>query len=194
MTDVPPKPKDLAAAARAHLLCALRQPVPQYVPSPANLRTMLVGAGTSYFDNLLLGLLILGPAVLGLYFLWWLINVIDAWYKPFLSAFRNPDTYLPVAVPAIGLAMALYVLPKVGALGAQLIVRKRHSLQAGKMPPRARLMLHFYRMLKRLLPLKRQPSTIAKPLHRVGLVEFPSKDRWSVVFISDHPRCRTDWR
>src|SRR5262245_8698807 len=93
------------------------------------------------------GLIIVGPVTLTLYIIWWVINVTDAWLKPFVPSVYLPDTYLPFAVPGIGLLFGIVFLTVIGALTANLLGRSLISF--GEMAlDRMPIVRNVYRALK----------------------------------------------
>ena len=80
-----------------------------------------VRAGTRLRNYFLTGLVIVGPVTITVYIVWWFINVVDAWVKPFVPDIYNPDKYLPFSVPGLGLVFAIVGLTLIGALAANLL-------------------------------------------------------------------------
>ena len=70
----------------------------------------------------LTGLVVVGPVTITIYIAWYVINIVDRWVKPYIPHIYNPDTYLPFAVPGIGLVFAILMLTMIGALAANLLV------------------------------------------------------------------------
>ncbi len=91
-------------------------------------------AAREYLGNLLLGSMFVGTTAIGFYIVWWFINIVDAWVKPFLPAAFGQ--YLPEATPAVGLAIALILLPRIGAAGARLVRDVTISAETNTMSPR----------------------------------------------------------
>ncbi len=139
--------------------------------------------GARLRNYFLTGLVIVGPVTITIYILWWLINVVDAWFKPFLPRSYNPDTYLPFALPGFGLAFAIAVLTLIGALAANLLGRTLISygeLMLGRMP----IVRNVYRAMKQIFESVVTATTPNASVQKVGLIEFPSKGLWSIVFVT----------
>src|SRR5690606_2029426 len=103
--------------------------------------------GARLRNYFLTGLIIVGPVTLTIYIIWWVINVTDAWLKPFVPAAYLPDTYLPFAVPGIGLLFGIVFLTLTGALAANLLGRSLISF--GEMAlDRMPVVRNLYRALK----------------------------------------------
>ncbi len=139
--------------------------------------------GTRLRNYFLTGLVIVGPVTITIYIAWWFINVVDAWIKPILPKVYNPETYLPFAVPGFGLIVAILGLTMVGALAANLLGRTLISygeLMVGRMP----IVRNVYRTMKQIFESVVTASGPEQPMQKVGLIEFPSKGIWSIVFVT----------
>ena len=149
-------------------------------PAPDDQR-MHVGARLrNYF---LTGLLVVGPVTITLYAANWFVNVVDAWIKPFVPRVYNPDTYLPFAVPGIGLVFAIIGLMMIGALAANLLGRTLISygdLFLGRMP----IVRNIYRGAQQIFESVISAAGPTANFQKVGLIEFPSKGIWSLVFVT----------
>jgi uncharacterized membrane protein len=139
--------------------------------------------GTRLRNYFLTGLVIVGPVTLTIYISWWLINVVDAWVKPFVPRSYNPDTYLPFSVPGIGLVFAILMLTLIGALAANLLGRTLISygeLMLHRMP----IVRNVYRAMKQIFESVVSVTSPNTSFQKVGIVEFPSKGLWSLVFVT----------
>ena len=84
-------------------------------PKPANADTAELSAGLAKLaaddpsahirlaarlrNYFLTGLVVVGPVTITLYIASYVINIVDAWVKPYIPSVYNPDQYLPFAVP-----------------------------------------------------------------------------------------------
>ncbi len=139
--------------------------------------------GARLRNYFLTGLVIVGPVTITLYFAWWFINVTDAWIKPFLPKAYLPDTYLPFAVPGFGLIVGIVALTLIGALAANLLGRTLISFgeqMVGGMP----IVRNVYRALKQIFESVITATGPNQGIQKVGLIEFPSKGLWSIVFVT----------
>jgi uncharacterized membrane protein len=139
--------------------------------------------GARLRNYLLTGLVIVGPVSITLYATQWVIRAIDDWVKPFLPKNYNPDTYLPIAIPGMGLLLAIVGITLIGALAANLLGRTLFSygdLFLGRMP----IVRNVYRALKQIFESVVTAAGPGTNFKKVGLVEFPSKGLWSIVFIT----------
>lgn len=156
--------------------------------SPANAETVGQAHGhypigsrlRTYF---LTGLVVMGPITITLYITWWVINVIDAWVKPFVPAIYDPETYLPFPIPGFGLLFAVILLTMIGALAANLFGRAvitYGELILDRMP----IVRNVYRGLKQFFESVATAATPGTGFAKVGLIEFPSKGIWSIVYVT----------
>lgn len=139
--------------------------------------------GARLRNYFLTGLVIVGPVTLTIYIIWWFINIIDAWVKPLLPSFYNPDTYLHFHIPGIGLLTGIVALTLIGALTANLLGRTMVSfgeLMVGRMP----IVRNVYRALKQIFESAVSATGPNSSFQKVGLIEFPSKGLWSLVFVT----------
>jgi len=145
--------------------------------------------GARLRNYFLTGLIIVGPVTLTIYIIWWFINVTDAWLKPFVPAVYLPDTYLPFPVPGIGLLFGMLFLTLTGALTANLLGRSLISF--GEMAlDRMPIVRNVYRALKQFFEslVSATANSAQHGFQKVGLIEFPSKGLWSIVFVTGETR------
>ncbi len=130
------------------------------------------------------GLVVFGPLGLTVYFAWWLVSLIDNWVKPLAPAQLWPDTYLPVHVPGFGVIIALVGITLLGFLAANIAGRSLVSFGEA-MLDRTPVLRSVYKSLKQIFEtIFREGGT---QFRKVGLVEYPQKGQWSIVFISSSP-------
>jgi uncharacterized membrane protein len=139
--------------------------------------------GARLRNAFLTGLVIVGPVTITLYIMWGVIYWIDAWIKPLLPTAYNPDTYLPFPLPGLGLVIAMIGLTVVGALAANLLGRSLVS-SGELMLSRTPVVRKVYGAVKQMFESVLATTGPNQAFHRVGLIEFPSKGLWSLVFIT----------
>lgn len=127
------------------------------------------------------GLIVSAPLALTIYFTWSLIGWIDSWVKPYIPTRYSPDTYLPFAVPGFGLLVALSLITMIGFLAANFVGRAIVSF-GEHLLDRMPLVRGLYKTLKQLF--ETVLSNRSDMFRQVGLVEYPRKDVWSLVFVS----------
>lgn len=133
----------------------------------------------------LTGLVIAAPLFLTIYITWAFIVWIDSWVTPFIPAAYSPDTYLPFSIPGFGLVVALVFITLLGFLTANLVGRTALSWGEsllGRMP----VVRNLYRGLKQIF--ETVLSNRAKSFQTVGLIEYPRKGLWAIVFVATGTR------
>ena len=147
------------------------------VPSQRSFTTRL----RSWFFT---GLVVFGPVGMTIYIAWWVVNTIDNWVTPWLPRTVLPDTYLSFHVPGVGVVIALIGLTLFGFLTANFIGRT--LVRFGEaMLDRTPLVRGVYKGLKQVFETVFSQS--GSQFRKVGLVEFPMRGSWSIVFMSSAP-------
>jgi uncharacterized membrane protein len=158
-------------------------PLPQTPPdhdavAPIRLRTSARVRLRNYF---LTGLIVAGPLTITLYITWWFITWVDGWVKPLVPTAYLPETYLPFTIPGLGLIIALTALTLLGFLTANLVGKSLLNLGElvlSRMP----VVRGIYKGTKQVF--ETIFSANGTSFRKVGLVQFPVKGTWSIVFIS----------
>lgn len=137
--------------------------------------------GSRLRNYFLTGLIIVGPVGITLYVMWWFINLVDAWVKPWVPQVYLPETYLPFTVPGVGLIFSITILIIIGALTANLFGRTLvgyGELMLDRMP----IVRNVYRALKQIFETVLSQSSSS--FQKVGLIEYPRKGLYAIVFVS----------
>jgi uncharacterized membrane protein len=154
------------------------EPVAHPLKAP---RTGVMARLRTYF---LTGVVIVGPLAVTAYITWWFIDTVDRWITPLVPKALLPDTYLPVHVPGIGVILGLIGLTLLGFLAANLAGRTL-LLIGERILDRMPLVRGLYKSLKQIFETIFSQSGTS--FRKVGLVEFPAKGMWSLVFVSSAP-------
>jgi uncharacterized membrane protein len=139
--------------------------------------------GARLRNYFLTGLVVVGPVGITLYIAWNFVALVDAWVKPYVPALYNPDSYLPFAVPGVGLVFSIVLLTIIGALAANLLGRSLISV-GEMMLSRTPIVRNVYRGLKQIFESVVTASSPGESFQKVALMEFPSKGIWSIVFVT----------
>lgn len=139
----------------------------------------------------LTGLVICAPLAITAYLTWSFILWVDGWVKPYIPAMYNPDTYLPFPVPGFGLLTALFLITMIGFLTANLVGRSILGFGESLLD-RMPLVRSIYKGLKQIFQtvLAEQSNSFKQ----AGLIEYPRKGLWSIVFIATATRGEVDKR
>ncbi|WP_238190458.1 DUF502 domain-containing protein [Methylobacterium frigidaeris] len=152
--------------------------IPDPDPPATRKRVSVRGRLRNYFFT---GVIVAGPLAITIYITWWCISLIDGWVKPLVPSAYLPDHYLPFSVPGLGLVIAFVALTTLGALTANLVGRS--VVEFGEvLLARTPVISGLYRGLRQVF--ETLFSTSGTSFRTVGLVEFPVKGTWSIVFLS----------
>ena len=141
-------------------------------------RVSFLGKLRAYFFT---GLAITAPIAITIWATLWFINIFDAWVKPYIPSYYNPDTYLPFRVPGFGLIFALIAITLIGALAANLVGRTLIGLWDNVLN-RTPVVRSIYKGSKQIFEtLFLQNGT---SFQKACIVEWPRRGVWSLAFIS----------
>lgn len=129
----------------------------------------------------LTGFIVTAPLAITAYLAWSFVGWVDSWVKPLIPARYNPDSYLPFAVPGFGLIVAVILITLVGFLTANFIGRTIVSY-GEYLLDRMPLVRSIYRGLKQIF--ETVFANRAETFNKVGLVEYPRRGAWAIVFIA----------
>jgi len=130
----------------------------------------------------LTGFIVSAPLAITVYIVWSFIGWIDSWVKPYIPTAYSPDTYLPFALPGFGLVVAILVITLIGFLAANIVGRSIVSIGEGLLG-RTPLVRGVYKALKQIF--ETVLSNKNDMFRQVGLVEYPRKGVWSLVFVAN---------
>jgi uncharacterized membrane protein len=139
--------------------------------------------GARLRNYFLTGIIIVGPVAVTVYLIKWFIDFADDYVKPLIPSIYLPETYLPFAVPGIGVLFGIMGLTLIGFLGANLLGRS--FISGGEMVlDRMPIVRNVYRALKQIFESAVTAADKKRAFQKVGLIEFPSKGLWSIVFVT----------
>lgn len=142
-------------------------------------------AMTRLRNYFLTGFIVCAPLAITAYIAWSFIGWVDSWVKPYIPIDYNPDTYLAIRVPGFGLIVALVLITLIGFLTANIIGRTVISL-GEQILDRMPLVRGIYKALKQIF--ETALSNKNDMFRTVGLVEYPRKGVWSLVFVAGEKR------
>jgi uncharacterized membrane protein len=127
------------------------------------------------------GILITAPISITVYLAWLFIDFMDRQVTPLLPARFNPETYLPFALPGLGLAVTLVGLTLIGALTAgfsgRLLMRMFEGVLA-RMP----ILPGIYGAIKQIIETVLHSQSTA--FREAVIVEYPRQGIWAIGFIT----------
>jgi len=129
----------------------------------------------------LAGVLITAPISITLYLSWLFITFVDGQVTPLLPEQYNPETYLPFALPGLGLVMLFAALTLIGALTAGFFGRLWLRIQERTLS-RMPVIRNVYSAVKQILEtvLAQQSNAFREAV----LVEYPRRGIWAIAFIT----------
>ncbi len=179
MTREPPKP---AASQPSHSDgdAALAEGLKRLAHDDPTVPLRIGARLRNYF---LTGIIIVGPIAVTVYLIKWFIAFADDYVKPLIPSVSLPETYLPFAIPGIGVLFGIIGLTVIGFLGANLLGRS--LISGGEMIlDRMPIVRNVYRALKQIFESAVTATESKRAFQKVGLIEFPSKGLWSIVFVT----------
>ena len=157
---------------------------PDHASLPPLMLPPTPSAGRRIRNYLLTGIVVAGPLAITVYITWSFVSWVDSWVKPLIPRSYLPDTYLPFAIPGLGLVVAFIGLVFLGFMTANLVGRS--MLRFGEnLLERMPVVRGIYKSVKQIFETVFAQS--GTTFRKVGLVEYPAKDMWSIVFISSAP-------
>jgi uncharacterized membrane protein len=127
------------------------------------------------------GVIVTAPMAITIGLVWWLITFVDAKVKPLIPEQWNPETYTKIALPGLGLIVAVVFLVFVGMIAANLIgksvVDAGESL-IGRVPLVRNIHMAFKQIFETLA------TSQSDNFKEVVMIEYPRKDAWAVGFIT----------
>lgn len=137
----------------------------------------------------LTGFVITAPLVITIYLIWTLIEWVDDWVIPYVPSIYNPDTYLPFHIPGFGLLIALFIITIVGFLTANFIGKSIVGW-GEQLVSRMPVVRNLYSGLKQIFQTVLSDKT--ESFKQVGLLEYPRKGLWALVFIATPTKGEVD--
>ena len=142
----------------------------------------LFGRLRNYF---LTGVVFAAPLTITVFLVWTFIHWVDSWVKPWIPARYNPESYVDFPLPGIGLIVALISLTLLGFLTANIFGRTILSI-GEHLLDRMPLVRNLYKALKQIF--ETALSERSTSFRRAGLIEFPRRGLWALVFIATEAR------
>lgn len=136
-------------------------------------------------NSFLTGIIVATPVTVTVWLIYAFITFVDSTIKPLIPDRYNPETYLPFALPGMGLIIAVLGLTLLGALAANIFGRSLLAVGeriVNTMP----LVRNIYGALKQLVETVLGAQNNA--FKEVVLVEYPMAGSYAVAFVASHGR------
>lgn len=140
-----------------------------------------VGFGGRIRAYFFAGILITAPVAITFYLAWLVISFIDERVTALIPARYNPETYLPFALPGLGVVIIAAALILIGFFAAgfigRLLIRMYEGILA-RMP----VIRNVYGAVKQIIEtiLAQQSAAFREAV----LIEYPRRGLWAIAFIT----------
>jgi uncharacterized membrane protein len=132
-------------------------------------------------NSFVAGLVVVTPITVTVWLIITFITFVDNSVKPLIPKVYNPESYLPFAIPGLGLLFAVLFITMLGALAANFFGRTLVSI-GERIVDRLPFVRTIYGTLKQIV------QTIAlqseQSFQEVVLVEYPRPGLWAVGFVT----------
>ncbi|MBI3514431.1 MAG: DUF502 domain-containing protein [Proteobacteria bacterium] len=148
---------------------------------PLKARMSLAARLRAYF---LAGVLVTAPFALTAYLVWWMVDVVDSRVMPLIPDRYNPNAYLPVGIPGIGVVVALVLVTAIGALTAGLAGRLLVGFSETVLQ-RMPVVRSLYGAIKQIVStiVSKQSTSFRECV----LVQWPYAGMWTIGFVTGTP-------
>lgn len=129
----------------------------------------------------LTGLVVAAPIGITIWLIYTFVAFVDRVIKPLIPDRYNPESYLPFAIPGMGLLIAILGLTLLGALTANIFGQTVLSL-GERILNHVPLIRNIYSALKQIIETVFQSQQNA--FQEVVLVEYPMDGSFAVAFVA----------
>lgn len=136
-------------------------------------------------NRFLTGLVVAAPIGVTIWLVFTFINFVDRVIKPLVPARYNPETYLPFAIPGMGLLIAILALTLLGALAANIFGQTLIGI-GERIVNGVPLIRNIYSALKQIVETVFQGQQ--NSFKEVVLVEYPMAGSYAVAFVASEGR------
>ncbi len=127
------------------------------------------------------GILVSAPIGITLFLTWQLLAFVDARITPFIPVSYNPNTYLPFAVPGLGLVVFIALITAIGALTTVFVGRALLNV-GDSLLHRLPVVRGIYSATKQIFEtILAQKSTAFR---QVVMFEYPRRGCWAMGFVT----------
>ncbi len=129
----------------------------------------------------LTGLAVFAPIGVTAYLVWLFVRSVDGFVSRLIPPPYNPGDWLPVAVPGIGLLMAILLITAFGAFVTNFVGRQTLAL-GERLLRRLPVVRGIYGTVKQIAETVMKPSS--GTFRSVVLVEYPRPGLWALAFVA----------
>jgi uncharacterized membrane protein len=139
------------------------------------------GAGARLRSYFFTGVVVTAPIVITLWSAWWVLTFLDALIARIIPPEYNPNTYLPFAIPGLGLIVTILFFILVGFFArnflGRMIIRASEFI-VGRMP----LLNTVYKAIKQVFEMTMGAQSTA--FREVVLFQYPNEHSWTIGFVT----------
>lgn len=132
-------------------------------------------------NSLLTGIVVALPVTVTIWLIYTFVNFVDRVIKPLIPAQYNPESYLPFALPGLGVVVAVVGLTLLGALAANFFGRTLIGV-GERLLNTVPLVRNVYGAIKQIA--ETVFSSRQQSFQEVVLVEFPTKGSYAIGFVT----------
>ena len=136
-------------------------------------------------NRFLTGLVVAAPIGITIFLIFSFVGFVDRVIKPLIPERYNPETYLPFAIPGMGLLIAVLGLTLLGALAANIFGQTLIGI-GERILNGVPLIRNIYSALKQIVETVFQGQQ--NSFKEVVLVEYPMKGSFAVAFVASEGR------
>jgi uncharacterized membrane protein len=133
------------------------------------------------------GLVVAAPIGLTVYITRWFIELVDTWFVPLIPQAYRPDVIMPFDIPGLGLIIAIILLTLLGAFTANFFGRAVLNF-AERLVDRMPVVRSIYGAIKQIFETVISQS--ASSFREVGLIEYPRKGLYTIVFVTSQAKAQ----
>lgn len=132
-------------------------------------------------NSFLTGVIVSTPIAVTVWLIYTFVTFVDSTIKPLIPARYNPETYLPFAIPGMGLLIAILALTLIGALAANIFGRTLISI-GDRIVNTVPLVRNVYGAIKQIVETAMGGQQ--NSFKEVVLVEYPMAGSYAVAFVA----------
>ncbi len=130
---------------------------------------------------LVTGVLVAAPITITAWLAWEIVTFFDVRVRPLIPASWNPESYLPFAIPGIGIAIVLIILILLGMFVAGYV--GRWALHTGEtLLNRVPILRSIYKAIKQVFETLFSQQSMA--FREVVLIEYPRRNVYAIAFVT----------
>jgi uncharacterized membrane protein len=136
-------------------------------------------------NRFLTGLVVAAPIGITVWLIYTFVAFVDRVIKPLIPDRYNPETYLPIGIPGMGVLIAVLGLTLLGALAANFFGRTLIDI-GERIVNGVPLIRNIYSALKQIVETVFQGQQ--NSFKEVVLVEYPMEGSYAVAFVASEGR------